>query len=91
MLAIADRIKVPANQVGLIDAMSSKSLSNGSELREGDYNKYQSFERLLDCTFVQFARDLGLYPGMSEVVQGEVVRGYYTIYNKPKQSAQQQQ
>lgn len=75
ILAIADRIKVPANQVGMIDANSSKSLANGTELREGDYNKYQSFERLLDQTFVLMAHDLGLSVD-------------YTIYNKPaRQSA----
>lgn len=69
-LAIADRIKVPANQIAIIDATSSKSLSNGTELREGDFNKYQSFERLLNRTFVRFANDCGLNVN-------------YTIYNKP--------
>lgn len=71
ILAICDRLKVPANQVAIIDANSSKSLSNGSELREGDFNKYQSFERLLNRTFIRMAGDMGL------VVD-------YTIYNKPK-------
>lgn len=85
---IADRVKVPANQIAVIDANSSKSLSNGSELREGDVNKYQSAERLLDQTFVQMARDLGLAPGASEAVQGEIVGSYYTIYNKPAKVAQ---
>lgn len=70
ILAICDRIKVPANQVAIIDANSSKSLSNGSELREGDFNKYQSFERLLNQTFIQFANNIGL-------------KIDYTIYNKP--------
>lgn len=70
ILAIADRIKVPANQIGIIDATSSKSLANGTELREGDFNKYQSFERLLNQTFVQMAKDMGLAVD-------------YTIYNKP--------
>lgn len=70
ILAIADRIKVPANQVGIIDATSSKSLANGTELREGDFNKYQSFERLLNQSFMQMAKDMGL-------------RVDYTIYNKP--------
>lgn len=88
VLAIADRIKVPANQVGMIDANSSKSLSNGSELREGDFNKYQSFERLLDQTWVQFARDCKLRPGATDIVEGEPVKSYYVIYNKPKQPAQ---
>lgn len=71
ILAICDRIKVPANQVAIIDANSSKSLANGTELREGDFNKYQSFERLLNCTFVQMAQDLGM-------------KIDYTIYNKPQ-------
>ena len=70
ILAICDRIKVPCNQVAIIDANSSKSLSNGSELREGDFNKYQSFERLLNSTFIQMANDLNL-------------RVDYKIYNKP--------
>jgi len=71
ILAIADRIKVPANQIAIIDANSSKSLSNGSELREGDYNKYQSFERLLNTTFLQLADSCGL-------------KLTYTMDNKPK-------
>lgn len=70
ILAICDRIKVPSNQVAIIDANSSKSLSNGSELKEGDFNKYQSFERLLNRTFVRMAFDMGLNVD-------------YTIYNKP--------
>lgn len=70
VLAICDRVKVPSNQVSIIDANSGKTLSNGSELREGDYNKYQSFERLLNCSFVKMASDMGL-------------RLTYTIYNKP--------
>ena len=70
VLAICDRVKVPANQVAIIDANSSKTLSNGTELREGDYNKYQSFERLLNHTFVRLADEMG----MSLT---------YTIYNKP--------
>lgn len=60
ILAICDRIKVPANQVAIIDANSSKSLANGTELREGDLAKYRSFRRLLNCTFYQWAQDLGL-------------------------------
>lgn len=70
VLAICDRVKVPANQVAIIDANSSKTLSNGSELREGDFNKYQSFERLLNRTFVLLASEIGL-------------KLDYTIYNKP--------
>ena len=72
ILAICDRIKVPANQVAIIDANSSKSLSNGSELREGDRNKYQSFERLFQQTFIVMAQNIGL----------DVT---YSIYNKPTQ------
>lgn len=71
ILAIVDRFKVPANQVAIIDANSSKSLANGTELREGDFNKYQSFERLNDSTFGRMARDMGLTVD-------------YTIYNKPQ-------
>lgn len=70
ILAIADRIKVPANQIAIIDANSGKSLANGSELREGDFNKYQSFERLLNQTFVEMANNIGL----------DVT---YNVYNKP--------
>lgn len=70
VLAICDRIKVPANQVAIIDADSSKTLSNGSELREGDFNKYQSFERLLNRTFMKLAMELGM-------------NVTYNIYNKP--------
>lgn len=60
ILAICDRIKVPANQVAIIDAESSKSLSNGSELLAGDLAKYKSFERMLNQTFVKMARELGM-------------------------------
>lgn len=70
VLMIADRIGVPANQISLIDANSNKTLSNGSELREGDFNKYQAYERMLNETFVQMAQDIGL-------------KVDYTIYNKP--------
>lgn len=75
VLTICDRIKVPANQVAIIDANSSKTLANGSELREGDLNKYQSFERLLNHTFVRMAMDIGLNVN-------------YTIYNKPTRNAE---
>lgn len=68
--AICDRIKVPANQVALIETNSAKTLANGTELREGDFNKYQSFERLFEHTIIRMADDLGL-------------RVDYTIYNKP--------
>ena len=60
ILAICDRIKVPANQVAIIDANSSKTLANGSELREGDLTKYRNFRRLLNITFYKMAVDLGL-------------------------------
>lgn len=70
VLVIADHLKIPSNQVSIIDANSSKSLSNGSELREGDFNKYQTFERLLNRTFIQMAQMIGL-------------KVDYTIYNKP--------
>ena len=71
ILAIADRIKVPANQVAIIDATSSRSLANGTELREGDLAKYRSFRRLLNVTFYQMAEDFGLAVD-------------YTIENEPK-------
>lgn len=72
VLAIADRIKVPANQIALIDALSSKAFANGSEMVAGDFAKYQSYERLLNNTFVNMANQLGL-------------KVQYTIYNKPTQ------
>lgn len=72
ILAICDRIKVPANQVAIIDANSSKSFANGSELREGDLSKYRNFRRLLNITFYQMAVDLGLDVD-------------YTIENEPKE------
>ena len=71
ILAICDRLKVPANQVAIIDANSNKALSNGSELIAGDFAKYQSFERMLNHTFITLADDLGLLVD-------------YTIYNKPQ-------
>lgn len=70
VLAIADRIKVPANQIALIDALNSKAFANGSEMLQGDFAKYQSFERLLNATFIRMATEIGL-------------RVDYTIYNKP--------
>lgn len=56
ILAIVDRIKVPANQVAIIDAQSSKQLANGGEMREGDKLKYKSFRRLFERTFADMAR-----------------------------------
>lgn len=72
ILAICDRIKVPANQVGIIDANSSKSFANGTELREGDISKYRNFRRLLNQTFYQMAYDMGLQVD-------------YIIENEPKE------
>lgn len=71
VLAIADKIKIPANQIGLIDANTSKAFANGSEIKEGDFQKYQAFERLLQSTFVELAKMLHI----------EIT---YEIYNKPK-------
>lgn len=56
ILAIVDRIKIPANQVAYIDAQSSKALANGSEIREGDKLKYKTFRRLFERTFADMAR-----------------------------------
>jgi hypothetical protein len=72
---ICDRIKVPANQIGVIDASNTNSLSNGGEMREGDIMKYKSFERLLNKTFVKMAKDLEL------IID-------YDIYNKPQMAVQ---
>lgn len=58
--AICDRFQVPANQSAIIEANSSKSLSNGTELREGDRMKYASAKRLFEATFVQMANDLNI-------------------------------
>ena len=71
ILAIADRLKVPANQIAIIDANSSKALSNGTELREGDTAKYRSFRRLIDATLFDMATELGLQVD-------------YTLENEPK-------
>lgn len=76
VLAISDRIKIPANQIGLIDAQGSKAFANGSEMREGDIQKYRSYERLLDSTFVEFAKEFNL----------DIT---YNIYQKPELSINQ--
>ena len=76
VLAIADKIKIPANQIGLIDANTSKAFANGSEIKEGDFQKYQAFERLLQSTFVELAKMLHI----------EIT---YEIYNKPKLGLEQ--
>lgn len=60
ILAIVDRIKIPANQVAIIDAQSSKALANGGEIREGDKLKYKTFRRLFERTFVDMATSYGL-------------------------------
>ena len=70
ILTIADKIKVPANQISLIDASASKAFANGSEILAGDFQKYQSFERLLVSTFYTLAEILGCSIT-------------YNIYNKP--------
>ena len=90
VLAIADRLKVPANQIAMIDADASKALSNGSELVAGDLAKYKSFERLLDATFVRMARDIGLPPVGYEDIDGVKTAIYYGIYNKPKYKADEE-
>lgn len=58
---IADRLKIPANQIAFIDAQSSRSLANGTELREGDLSKYRTFRRLIDATYYRMAKDFGLF------------------------------
>lgn len=70
---IADRIRIPASQVSVIDATAGKSLSNGGEVHEGDRLKYKTYERLLNKTFISLAQDLGLSVT-------------YSIYNKPADS-----
>ena len=77
ILAICSKLKIPANQVPIIDGASTNGLSNGGEISEGDLLKYKTFERLLNKTFIRMAKDLDL------IVD-------YTIYNKPvaKQQAQ---
>lgn len=60
ILAIVDRIKIPANQVAIIDAQSSKALANGGEIREGDKLKYKTFRRLFERTFADMARYYGI-------------------------------
>lgn len=71
ILAIVDRIKVPANQVAIIDAQGSKQLANGSEIREGDRLKYKSFRRLFERTFADMARYYNIK--MDYVINGEPV------------------
>lgn len=71
ILAIVDRIKIPANQVAIIDAQGSKQLANGSEIREGDKLKYKTFRRLFERTFADMARDYGI--SFDYVIDGEPI------------------
>lgn len=70
VMVIADALQVPANQVSLIDSFNSKAFSNGTELREGDFLKYATFERLLNSTLIKLAKAMEL-------------NVTYNIYNKP--------
>lgn len=71
ILALVDRIKIPANQVAFIDAQSSKALANGGEIREGDKLKYKSFRRLFERTFADMARYYGIK--MEYTIDGEPI------------------
>ena len=71
ILAIVDRIKIPANQVAIIDAQGSKQLANGSEIREGDKLKYKTFRRLFERTFADMAREFGIR--ISYQIDGEPI------------------
>ena len=71
ILAIVDRVKIPANQVAIIDAQTNKQMANGSEIREGDKLKYKTFRRLFERTFVDMARSYALR--ISYAIDGEPV------------------
>lgn len=71
ILAIADRLKVPANQIAIIDGGQAKAFANGNEYREGDLAKYRTFRRLLNATYFDMATELGM-------------RVDYKIENEPK-------
>lgn len=71
ILAIVDRIKIPANQVAIIDAQGSKQLANGSEIREGDKLKYKTFRRLFERSFVDMASEYGIR--ISYQIDGEPI------------------
>ena len=71
ILSIVDRVKIPANQVAIIDAQGSKQLANGSEIREGDKLKYKTFKRLFERTFMDMARDYGIR--ISYTIDGEPI------------------
>lgn len=58
--AIADTLRIPANQLAEIDANKSAALSNGGEMREGDRLKYSTYKRLWYSTFGRLANTLGL-------------------------------
>ena len=73
IFAMCDCVKVPANQVAIIAGTSAHSLSNGGELIEGDFQRYATFERLLNRSLIALARELG-------------IPMTYTIYNKPIRS-----
>lgn len=81
VLGIADRFKVPANQIAYIDSTSSKSLANGTELREGDMSKYRTFRRLVDMTLYKFAHDMGIFADYRLENEPKSVQGQ-TIENK---------
>lgn len=71
ILGIADRLKVPANQIAMIDGGQTKAFANGTEYREGDMAKYRTFRRLVDATLYDMAKELGMRPD-------------YTLENEPK-------
>lgn len=71
ILAIVDRVKIPANQVAIIDAQTNKQMANGSEIREGDKLKYKTFRRLFERTFVDMAGSYALR--ISYAIDGEPV------------------
>lgn len=60
ILAIADRLKVPANQIAIIDGGQAKAFANGTEYREGDVAKYKTARRLFNVTFYDMGHELGM-------------------------------
>lgn len=77
ILAMVDRLKIPANQVAIIDGGQAKAFANGTEYREGDLAKYRQFRRVLNATFYDMARELGMQVD-------------YTIENEPLTTQGQQ-
>lgn len=71
ILAIADRIKVPIQSVGMIDGNESKAFANGGEISEADKLKYKTFRRLFERTFGDMARYYGVHFNYS--LQGEFI------------------